>query len=517
MVKDLEQTPEGPLRRDRHDTSPRAKNKEMNCPSTGKYVSAYREVGMSASSWAVTGCTPSREYLRYAHPVMRMDGWQRVYALSLILLVAVSSASEALASVAYYPRLAAVGLLAVWTWAVPTDHHTPLAERGLAVRWLVAGLWGCTGVAVASTAWSVAPFDTATQALMLGFITAIIHGALTRRWASTADAMADLAVGFWVVTTALAVSILAYLAQIGEARSSAGRMHGIFDNPNMAGFLAALTVPLGFALYRHGSSRWIAASTVLVLVALILSQSRTPLVALAVAAVWVIARSGHITLIKTVYVVSVATVSHALLTALLGAGLLPQGSDNVFARFTANEGGDLLNTRSIAWDQAIIQWEGAPWGGVGYGASPAVLRSMLGSWAFQFSSESVHNSYLQWFMETGLAGVLPLTFVLVAAGCVAVLAPRRTPSFALAGLVVVGLVIQMGESSMFGTGQPYPYLFWLAVAAGALSTGGQGASKPTEGLELSSTGNPEDIRRASSTTPLLRRAGECPGRELRPR
>lgn len=35
---------------DRHEPDPMAQDREINCPSAGRYVSAYREIGMSASN-----------------------------------------------------------------------------------------------------------------------------------------------------------------------------------------------------------------------------------------------------------------------------------------------------------------------------------------------------------------------------------------------------------------------------------------------------------------------------------
>src|SRR5699024_4302743 len=60
VVEDLEQTPEGRAIRDRHDTGPMATDREINCPSAGKSVSAYRETDMSASSARTPGhgCEP---------------------------------------------------------------------------------------------------------------------------------------------------------------------------------------------------------------------------------------------------------------------------------------------------------------------------------------------------------------------------------------------------------------------------------------------------------------------------
>src|SRR5699024_9256232 len=61
VVEGLEQTPEGRAIRDRHDTGPMATDREINCPSAGKSVSAYRETDMSASTWHGREAWPCRE------------------------------------------------------------------------------------------------------------------------------------------------------------------------------------------------------------------------------------------------------------------------------------------------------------------------------------------------------------------------------------------------------------------------------------------------------------------------
>src|SRR5699024_6088630 len=82
VVEDLEQTPEGRAIRDRHDTGPMATDREINCPSAGKSVSAYRETDMSASTLSSkrrqrritvghgTGLLPADEWLEH-HPSCR--------------------------------------------------------------------------------------------------------------------------------------------------------------------------------------------------------------------------------------------------------------------------------------------------------------------------------------------------------------------------------------------------------------------------------------------------------------
>ena len=59
MVEDLEQTPEGRLHRNRHGPIPRATDREISCPSAGKSESAYREVGMSASTMTLAQIIPT--------------------------------------------------------------------------------------------------------------------------------------------------------------------------------------------------------------------------------------------------------------------------------------------------------------------------------------------------------------------------------------------------------------------------------------------------------------------------
>jgi hypothetical protein len=50
VVEDLEHIPGGALSSGPTRPDPIAMDREINCPSAGKSVSAYREVGMSASS-----------------------------------------------------------------------------------------------------------------------------------------------------------------------------------------------------------------------------------------------------------------------------------------------------------------------------------------------------------------------------------------------------------------------------------------------------------------------------------
>lgn len=50
VVEDLEHTPGGTLLSGPTRPGPMATDREISCPSAGKYVSAYKEIGMSAST-----------------------------------------------------------------------------------------------------------------------------------------------------------------------------------------------------------------------------------------------------------------------------------------------------------------------------------------------------------------------------------------------------------------------------------------------------------------------------------
>ncbi|MEK8106817.1 O-antigen ligase family protein [Micromonospora sp. M12] len=150
-------------------------------------------------------------------------------------------------------------------------------------------------------------------------------------------------------------------------------------------------------------------------------------------------------------------------------GLLPSlvGSDWVqtFAdRFTDPDNGDLSNGRTQTWQAAFELWQSRPTLGYGYASGMHLFEQTRQNGFFNVNVNLVHNSYLQWLLELGVIGVAPILVLLFAAIRAALLAPMGALNSGLIWLVITGLLIQVTESTMFGMGQPYPYVFWLAVA-----------------------------------------------------
>ena len=64
-----------------------------------------------------------------------------------------------------------------------------------------------------------------------------------------------------------------------------------------------------------------------------------------------------------------------------------------------------------------------------------------------------------------LVGLIPLIMMMLACASAVLIRGATGLATGLVPAVVAGLLIQMTESAMFGTGQAYPFIFWPAVAA----------------------------------------------------
>lgn len=401
-------------------------------------------------------------------PGRRLDHWRRILLVATALLLATSAADPATAQMAYTPRLAMVVLLAIATWALP-PRTTPAPLTGMP-RWLTRTLWSIPVATGTSIIWSINPVQTSAQTIMLTALAAIIHGGLSRRWSTPGDVLNDLAVPYWAIIASFALSLAAYWTDQPGAVGHTGRMHGIFVNPNMIGMLAALTIPLSWALFNHRRSKPYIAGAVLAVVALLLCESRAPLVALAVAAAWVIIRTPSVRLpiLKVTYLAALATASYLFVAVVVRAAPLPDLQVSALGRFTADEGGDVLNQRGTIWDIAMSLWLERPLTGYGYGITPELMTGAYASTAYGSTWTSIHNGYLQWLLEMGLFGVLPMALVLFVALAAAWRA-TTLPAALMGAVVAGGLTVQLAESATFGTGQPFPYLFWMCVAGCALA------------------------------------------------
>lgn len=391
----------------------------------------------------------------------RLDWWQRAYSLTLLLMIGATSTIAPLVSASSYLRYAAAALLLGVTWLV-TRKTRPVYWSKLH-KHTIGALWFITALAASSIIWSVDRFQSAQQVVAMIILVGLVHLLSSRRWTDRALMVKDFAVTSSILTLAFLASLAAIALGLPGAKAyggtldTVGRFQGIFNNPNMLALLSAISIPLAWGLFKEGR-RLLGATGVLSAGAtLLLAESRTAIIAAAVAIVWIILRSGILTTLKFAYAALVGAV------VLLATGLNPFASG--LSRFGELEGGDVLNTRGDAWSSAVELVQKNPLG-YGWQAGRQLFESLHGNADFTFTRTSVHNSYLQALLELGVLVILPLAYLVLATFfLIAVRGKMRGIEAGLVGVVAAGAIIQIAESAIFGTGQPYPYVFWFAIAA----------------------------------------------------
>lgn len=391
----------------------------------------------------------------------KTDWWQRLYGVTLLLMMGATSTIAPLLAISEYGRYAAAAALLAVTWL--TTRGTPPVFSSHLHRRALAALWLTVLIAAASILWSMERSESVPQVIALAILVALVHLLSTRRWTDRSYIVNDLKAGFYVVTGALVACILAPLLGVpgttafGGSADTVGRFQGLFDNPNTLGFLAAITIPLGWGLF-HESPRILRLVSLLpAVVILFMTESRSSIIAAAVGMFWVLLRSGAKTILKACYLSALAG------ALVLASGVNPLGTS--LDRFGKLEGGDVLNSRGSIWEAAVHQILEKP---IGYGwrASRSLIDSVHG--VADLGLTTVHNSYLQFILELGAISLIPLAYLVWTMLAVAWRGNTEGIGAGLVGVVVVGLIVQLTESAMFGTGQSYPYIFWFAVA-GALA------------------------------------------------
>lgn len=391
-----------------------------------------------------------------------VDGWRWLLALTLMLLICASSNIKALVDASFHWRFIALGVLIVWGMCLPGRTS---ARPNLWTKVFVGAFWAIAVLAVTSALWSVVPMETLQRGVALLMLAALVHMLVRRRWPDRDVMMADLRMVYAVLSLSIVVSLGQGLIDgtLTDAILGSARFEGLYHNPNMLGMVCALTVPLGWAAYRHSGRRADLLGVAPAVALLVLSQSRTGLVAVLVGGLWMVLRHG---LGPVMRLASAATA--ALLTAYL-FNLLPvlfrtAGAQQLLGRFTDQS--DLSTGRTRMWQATIdLWWQNRPALGFGYASRNHLSELARYDEFLAVGVSVVHNSYLQLLLELGLAAVAPLLLLLLAAARAATHAPVGRADSGLIWLIVTGLLIQITESAIFGTGQVYPYVFWLAVAA----------------------------------------------------
>ncbi len=393
--------------------------------------------------------------------------WRSTYAITLALLLCATSSQPFLQSGSYYPRYIAAGVLAGISYLGHSGTTTPFKQLPRTTQWLVIGMLLAAFIGTVSALWSVDWLLTLEQSAALIILTVIVYSLVTRRWNERSHIGGDLGIAYWTLTVCSTLSVIVDLAGVADTAASSGRAHGIFANPNTLAVLCMLAIPLGWFVYQQQHRKLVLVGLAPSLAAIVMTETRGALLGLAIGLFLIFVRLGVRSIVR-------ATILGASCVGLLTfMGVLEKIIDSptvtgVVMRFSNRDGGDPLNGRSAGWSEAVALIAKRPAVGYGYSAGPSLFARMHESGQLAIALDTAHNSYLQWMLETGVVG-LPAMVILIATCIVVAIRGGRTPSVTgIAWCVAGGICLQVTESVMLGTGQAYPSVFWLTVAAGSV-------------------------------------------------
>lgn len=398
-----------------------------------------------------------------------VSGWWRRACVLTILAMGIGASHIGWAvQIGSVAKLAALGLLTLAT--LLTTRSIPQGWAGRTHKLTIATLWMVLGLAAASIIWSESRGETVAQVMAFLAFVYILHRTSTTRWRDRQIFAGDMGIVYWSAFALLFVGAVLAIVGFPDAVSAySGRHQGIFSNPNRLGLISALTGALGIGWATHNRSPIIWISLLLPLSQVILSQSRTAIIATGIVFMWAIVRGR----MKNILVLG-----YLALTIWVGAIAFSwRPLDGYFDRFFSMDGGDVLNNRTLAWNDVLSSVAAHPLG-VGWAATPDTLEQW-GREGITSGLTSVHNSYLQLIFELGWAGVLPV--LLIIALLIRVSVGQQTGlGIGLRSVALTGLIVQITESAIFGLGQPYPYIFWLAVVGATIYPA---VSRPKEEVE----------------------------------
>lgn len=382
--------------------------------------------------------------------------WRRAYILTILAMGAGASHISGIVQIGSLAKMGALGLLVLATFLTTRNTQGEWGSR--LHKFTIISLWITAALATASIVWSEARTETVVQVATFVAFVYILHRTSITRWQDRNILAGDIGAAYWSAFALLLVGAVLAAGGFPEAVSSfSGRHQGIFNNPNLLGMIAAITTAIGIGWATHKRSLIVWVSLTIPVSQVILSESRTAIIATAAAIIWALLRSG----VKSIIVIAYAGVTLTL--TVMAANWQPEGER--FERFTATEGTGLLNSRTLAWGDVLNYVASNPFG-VGWSATTATLSNFrmdgIGS-----GLSSIHNSYLQIIYELGWIGIIPVVLIVLAL-LRAILTKGSGLTTGLSAAALTGAIIQFTESAIFGVGQPYPYLFWFAVVAATI-------------------------------------------------
>ena len=338
--------------------------------------------------------------------------------------------------------------------ASPTRNRLPASFLALAA--------GLIALALVSAGWSVDASLTLRRACSLAVLFAT---AAALRSAPPLRVLVGLLTGAVAVGIAgLGTLAFDYDAAVQAASTqSPARFQGFEQNPDTAALLFALAIPV--AAYRLLTVRTPPARLILTAVLLLFlgsiaaSGARGPMVGGLVGTLIVVtaAARGRRRLV-------LAGVTVAVFAACLGISRIPQAKPAPPAS-SSSSAPTIRRTlftssgRRAAWAGAIHQAEDRPVAGYGFGTEALVFVNRYAS----FDSDLVENSYIGAALQLGIAGLLLLLAVVLAALGPFLRAPSGGIQAACAGVAAAALVVAITQSYLFSVGNIGTATAWISL------------------------------------------------------
>lgn len=422
-------------------------------------------------------------------------------------------------------------LLSTQVWYFPVYGVTR------AYRWWVVGILVIRGLFALQTAAPRIRSTSMARGLIFGLAAMSMASAW---WAKDFQAAAflagSLAVGivlvylvFWRLQDqadlvgkfpkgAVVISFLVYglgllLAMIGLTTGSydllaatgiGGRYSGVFMNPNMAGLLGAVLLPIVIAAPRAflGGVAWMRApAIVFLIVSIFMSGSRSAIIGSALAgALLLIYRSK----LGSFFAISAGA---ALVWAIFTYAPLEHVDDTMFGHITRTKHIHTLSGRLELWEMGWNAAQESPVVGLGWGASRSLgmefdMDAIMKGGGLNFAS-NLHSAHVQLLVDLGVVGlaVFWLFSLCVLWAGVRVFRAPKSPHNELVVIIFASWTGMFADTfvhgGVFSIGSPSALIFWTFASI---------VLKQADLVEAIAA-FPESARRAPPPPPLVAAAG----------
>ena len=275
-----------------------------------------------------------------------------------------------------------------------------------------------------------------------------------------------------------------------------GRFQGWTVNPGIAASHASLLLPLALwiALHKSRWQYWLLVGSMLLV--LILSQTRTELVAAVIGSTYFLIRTYP----KRIYISLLSAISVLLMSYMwieVGPRIFPQGTEfrldhigdtllnnNLDSREEYNElempevwydrfnprtsDAKTLAHRTDKWRLGLKYFMERPLQGFGFGTEDRLFAYHdVNPQDYQLSGASMHNSYLGLVLQVGIVGAalfyVPLASLLFYELLTARETHRKPLLSALLSVVITCMVAGMFSSDLYSMGNAKSFVFWISV------------------------------------------------------